>query len=153
MDKTAHIRVNNVTLRYGDFLIQQQLNFSVKRGEIFVIMGGSGCGKTTAMRSIVGLKEPAEGDILIGNDNLWAMHDDERNELKRRMGVLFQQGALWSGLTLAENIALPLQMYTTTPSDEIRDICALKLALVGLAGFELRDCQNASASQCFEFNR
>ena len=136
MDNTAHIRVNNVTLRYGDFLIQQQLNFSVRRGEIFVIMGGSGCGKTTAMRSIIGLKEPAEGDILIGNDNLWEMHDEERNELKRRMGVLFQQGALWSGLTLAENIALPLQMYTTTPPDEIRDICALKLALVGLAGFE-----------------
>ena len=65
MDTTAHIRVNDVTLRYGDFLIQQRLDFSIRRGEIFVIMGGSGCGKTTAMRSIIGLKEPAEGDILI----------------------------------------------------------------------------------------
>ncbi len=136
MDTTAHIRVNNVTLRYGDFLIQERLNFSVRRGEIFVIMGGSGCGKTTAMRSIIGLKEPAEGNVLIGDDNLWEMHQDERDRLKRRMGVLFQQGALWSGLTLSENIALPLQMYTAAAPDEIRDICALKLALVGLAGFE-----------------
>jgi phospholipid/cholesterol/gamma-HCH transport system ATP-binding protein len=136
MDTTAHIRVNDVTLRYGDFLIQQRLDFSIQRGEIFVIMGGSGCGKTTAMRSIIGLKEPAEGNILIDNDDLWHMAQDERDQLKRRMGVLFQQGALWSGLTLAENIALPLQMYTAAPADEVRDICALKLALVGLAGFE-----------------
>jgi len=130
------IEVKNLTLAYGDFLIQQNLNFNIKRGEVFVIMGGSGCGKTTVLRSIIGLKAPSKGSILIGDKSMWDVDEAERDALKRNMGVLFQQGALWSSMTLAENIALSLQMYTELEAGEIREVCSLKLALVGLAGFE-----------------
>ena len=130
------IEVKDLTLAYGDFLIQQNLNFNIKRGEVFVIMGGSGCGKTTVLRSIIGLKPPNKGSILIGGQSMWDADEAERDALKRNMGVLFQQGALWSSMTLAENIALSLQMYTELEAGEIREVCSLKLALVGLAGFE-----------------
>ena len=130
------IEVKDLTLAYGDFLIQQNLNFNIKRGEVFVIMGGSGCGKTTVLRSIIGLKAPSKGSILIGGKSMWDADEAERDALKRNMGVLFQQGALWSSMTLAENIALSLQMYTELEAGEIREVCSLKLALVGLAGFE-----------------
>ncbi len=135
-DNSAHIVIDDLTLAYGDFLIQQNLNFTIGRGEVFVIMGGSGCGKTTVLRSIIGLKEPDAGRILIDGRDLWSLGEDEQNTLKRNMGVLFQQGALWSSMTLAENIGLALKLYTDIPATDIADICALKLALVGLAGFE-----------------
>ena len=108
----THIEINDLTLAYDDFLIQQNLNFSIRRGEVFVVMGGSGCGKTTVLRSIIGLKSPSKGKILIDGNSIWDAEEDQRNELKRNMGVLFQQGALWSSMTLAENIALALEMYT-----------------------------------------
>ena len=133
---SAHITVENLKLAYGDFLIQENLNFTVNRGDVFVIMGGSGCGKTTVMRSLVGLKEPAVGRVLIDDRELWKLDQAERDEMKRNIGLLFQQGALWSSMTLSENIALPLRMYTDLQESDIREVCALKLALVGLAGFE-----------------
>jgi phospholipid/cholesterol/gamma-HCH transport system ATP-binding protein len=135
-DTDTHIEIADLTLAYGDFLIQQNLNFSIRRSEVFVVMGGSGCGKTTVLRSIIGLKSPDKGQIRIDGNSIWDVEDEKRNELKRNMGVLFQQGALWSSMTLAENIALALQMYTDIPDSDIREICSLKLALVGLAGFE-----------------
>ena len=135
-DTDTHIEITDLTLAYGDFLIQQNLNFSIRRSEVFVVMGGSGCGKTTVLRSIIGLKSPDKGQILIDGNSIWDVEDEKRNELKRNMGVLFQQGALWSSMTLAENIALALQMYTDIPDSDVREICSLKLALVGLAGFE-----------------
>ena len=135
-DTDTHIEIADLTLAYGDFLIQQNLNFSIRRSEVFVVMGGSGCGKTTVLRSIIGLKSPDKGQILIDGNSIWDVEDEKRNELKRNMGVLFQQGALWSSMTLAENIALALQMYTDIPDSDVREICSLKLALVGLAGFE-----------------
>lgn len=135
-DTDIHIEIADLTLAYGDFLIQQNLNFSIRRSEVFVVMGGSGCGKTTVLRSIIGLKSPDKGQIRIDGNSIWDVEDEKRNELKRNMGVLFQQGALWSSMTLAENIALALQMYTDIPDSDIREICSLKLALVGLAGFE-----------------
>jgi len=135
-DTDTHIEIADLTLAYGDFLIQQNLNFSIRRSEVFVVMGGSGCGKTTVLRSIIGLKSPNKGQIRIDGNSIWDVEDEKRNELKRNMGVLFQQGALWSSMTLAENIALALQMYTDIPDSDIREICSLKLALVGLAGFE-----------------
>ncbi len=135
-DTDTHIEIADLTLAYGDFLIQQNLNFSIRRSEVFVVMGGSGCGKTTVLRSIIGLKSPDKGQIRIDGNSIWDAEDEKRNELKRNMGVLFQQGALWSSMTLAENIALALQMYTDIPDSDIREICSLKLALVGLAGFE-----------------
>jgi phospholipid/cholesterol/gamma-HCH transport system ATP-binding protein len=132
----THIAVSGVTLAYGDFLIQQNLNFDIKRGEIFILMGGSGCGKTTVMRSIIGLKPPKTGTIEIDGQSLWTVSDQDREQLKRNMGVTFQQGALWSSMTLAENVALPLDMYTDLSEQDQLEVCSLKLALVGLAGFE-----------------
>lgn len=132
----AHITVSHLTMAYGDFVIQRDLNFSIRRGEVFVVMGGSGCGKTTLLRHMIGLKSPASGDVLYDGQSFWQCADDERQQAKRRFGVLFQGGALWSSMTLAENVALPLRLYTGQSEAQIRDIALYKLSLVGLAGFE-----------------
>jgi phospholipid/cholesterol/gamma-HCH transport system ATP-binding protein len=132
----AHITVSDLTMAYGSFVIQRDLTFTVRRGDIFIIMGGSGCGKSTLLRHLIGLKPPARGEVLIGGDNLWKAPPEEQERIKRRFGVLFQSGGLWSSMTLAENVALPLETYTDLSPSQIRDIVALKLALVGLAGFE-----------------
>lgn len=130
------VEVNNLTMAYESYVVVRDLNFTVKRGEIFVIMGGSGSGKSTLLKHLIGLKEPAEGEILFQNKNFWTMDEDDRNKLRQQMGVLYQSGALWSGMTLAENVALPLGEYTSLSQHEIDQIVALKLALVGLKGFE-----------------
>jgi len=135
-DSNAHIRVEDLDMRYGDFVIQRDLTFTINRGDIFVIMGGSGCGKSTLMRHLIGLKQPARGRVLFDGVSLWDAAEEEREELVRRMGVMYQSGALWSSLTLAENVALPLEEYTGLSPSEIRELVALKLSLVGLAGFE-----------------
>lgn len=132
----AHIVVEDLTLAYGDFLIQKDLNFEVRNSEIFVIMGGSGCGKSTLLKSMIGLKSPDKGDILYNGNSFWSMDDAEREIAKRQFGTLFQAGALWSSMTLAENIGLALNQYTDLGKQEIRDVAAYKLMLVGLAGFE-----------------
>lgn len=132
----AAIVVEDLTIAYGDFLIQRDLNFTVKRSEIFIIMGGSGCGKTTVMRSLSGLKEPSAGQVFLNGVSLWEAEPEQREILARRLGVVYQQGALWSSMTLAENISLPLGEYTDLSPRDIRDLASLKLALVGLAGFE-----------------
>lgn len=131
-----HITVSRLTMAYGDFLIQKDLDFSVRRGEVFIVMGGSGCGKTTLLKHLIGLKEPVSGDVLYGGRSFWTATDQEREQAKRQFGVLFQGGALWSSMTLAENVALPLRLYTSLTDAEVRDITAYKLSLVGLAGFE-----------------
>jgi len=136
IDSNAHITVRDLTMAYGDFVIQRDLNFVIPRGEVFVIMGGSGCGKTTLMRHMIGLKEPAKGEIYLGEENLWAADPATRERMMRRFGVLYQGGALWSSMTLVENIAVPLQEYTDLTDREIRKLASLKLSLVGLAGFE-----------------
>jgi phospholipid/cholesterol/gamma-HCH transport system ATP-binding protein len=132
----AHIEVAGVTLSYGDFLIQRDLNFSVRKNEVFVIMGGSGCGKSTLLKQMIGLRRPAKGDIEYEGVSFWNSPDEVQTQIKRSFGVTFQQGALWSSLTLAENVMLPLGEYTDLGPDEMREVAALKLALVGLAGFE-----------------
>jgi phospholipid/cholesterol/gamma-HCH transport system ATP-binding protein len=131
-----HIRVEDLTMAYGSFVLQSDLTFTINRSDIFIIMGGSGCGKSTLLRHLVGLKAPAKGRILYGQTDFWEADLDERDNLMRRMGILYQSGALWSSMTLAENISLPLQEYTRLRPSDIRDIVALKLSLVGLAGFE-----------------
>jgi len=136
IDSNAHITVRDLTMAYGDFVIQRNLNFIVPRGEVFVVMGGSGCGKTTLMRHMIGLKKPTTGEIYLGTENFWAAEPDTRERMMRRFGVLYQGGALWSSMTLVENIAVPLQEYTDLTESEIRELASLKLALVGLAGFE-----------------
>jgi phospholipid/cholesterol/gamma-HCH transport system ATP-binding protein len=130
------IRVRELTMAYGDFVIMRDLNFDIGKGDIFIIMGGSGSGKSTLLRHMIGLKEPARGEIFYGDKSFTAASQEERELILRGCGVLYQRGALWSSLTLAENVALPLEQYTPLPADEIRDVVALKLALVGLKGFE-----------------
>ncbi len=132
----THIAVENLTMAYGDFLIQRDLNFTVRRGEIFIIMGGSGCGKSTLLRHLIGLQRPTLGDVFYAGESFWKGSDADRDVMKRRFGVLFQSGALWSSMTLAENIGLPLRQYTRLSDTEIRDVAAYKLSLVGLTGFE-----------------
>lgn len=131
-----HIRVEDLTMAYGDFLIQEHLNFTVNRGEVFVIIGGSGCGKSTLLKIMIGLKTPRQGDVYYDGEPFWARPEHERELMKRRFGTLFQSGALWSSMTLAENISLPLKQYTELTDAEMRDVAAYKLMLVGLAGFE-----------------
>ncbi len=132
----APIEVRELTMAYGSFVIQRDLTFTVRRGEIFIIMGGSGCGKSTLLRHLIGLMPPAKGDVFIDGENFWTAAAADQERLKRRFGVLFQSGGLWSSMTLAGNVALPLQEYTNLHPDQIREVVSLKLALVGLAGFE-----------------
>lgn len=130
------IEVRDLTVGYGDFVVQRGLDFVVNQGDIFVVMGGNGCGKTTLMRALVGLQRPLQGSVRYGGEDFWAAPEEDLRRLKRRLGVLFQVGALWSSLTLAENVALPLSEYTDLPPPRIDEIVSFKLALVGLAGFE-----------------
>jgi phospholipid/cholesterol/gamma-HCH transport system ATP-binding protein len=130
------ISVRGLTMAYGDFVLQRDLSFDVAVGDIFVIMGGSGCGKSTLLRYLVGLKEPAVGEIFYGRESFSGASPDRRRQMIRQIGVLYQSGALWSSMTLAENIAVPLREFTDLGWSEILEVAALKLALVGLAGFE-----------------
>lgn len=130
------IEVEGLTLAYGDVVIQQDLNFAIQRGDIFIIMGGSGCGKSTLLRHLIGLQCPAAGRVLYAGRSFWDLDEHERKELMSRIGVLYQGGALWTAMTLAENVALPLQQYTRLSSAEIDELVAYKLSLVGLKGFE-----------------
>jgi len=130
------IRVESLTMAYGSFVIQRDLTFTVQRGEVFIIMGGSGSGKSTLLNHMVGLKAPARGDVLYDGVSFWHSSDEEQERQRRRLGVSFQGGALWSSMTLAENVSLPLQTFTDLSPRQIREIVSFKLALVGLAGFE-----------------
>jgi phospholipid/cholesterol/gamma-HCH transport system ATP-binding protein len=132
----AHITVKDLTMAYGSFVLMRDLNFAINHGDVFIIMGGSGCGKSTLLRHLVGLNEPARGEIFYAGENFTAADASKRQEVVRRMGVLFQSGALWSSMTLAENVGLPLGEYTDLTPREIRSVASLKLALVGLKGFE-----------------
>jgi phospholipid/cholesterol/gamma-HCH transport system ATP-binding protein len=134
--REAHIVVRDMVMAYGSYVLMKDLNFTIRRGDIFVIMGGSGCGKSTLMRQMVGLKQPARGEVLYGGVSFWDASPEAREQLMRRFGVLYQQGALWSSMTLLENVELPLSEYTDLSPAEIRAVASLKLALVGLAGFE-----------------
>jgi phospholipid/cholesterol/gamma-HCH transport system ATP-binding protein len=133
---TPHIEVHDLTMAYDDFLIQRDLNFPIHRGDIFIIMGGSGCGKSTLLRHMVGLKSPAKGEVRYNGASFWDGSEHERARQMQKIGILYQSGALWSSMTLAENVAIPLETYTGLTQKEIREVVALKMALVGLAGFE-----------------
>jgi len=130
------ITVADLTMAYGGFVIQKDLSFTIAPAEIFVVMGGSGSGKSTLLNHMVGLLTPAGGDVLYDGESFWHAPDDDRDRLRRRLGVAYQAGALWSSMTLAENVALPLETFTELSPRQIREIVSLKLALVGLAGFE-----------------
>ena len=132
------ITVSDLTMAYGGSLVMQDLNFTVNERDIFIIMGGSGSGKSTLLRHLLGLHQPARGTIHYQGSNagFWEMATPERERLLQRFGVLYQSGALWSSMTLAENVALPLQEYAALEAEEISALSSLKLALVGLSGFE-----------------
>jgi len=130
------IAVRNLDLTYGDYIVMQNLNFSVLKGNIFIVMGGSGCGKSTLLKVLIGLKEPEKGEVLYDGRDFWDADVAEQEAMMRRFGVLYQGGALWSSLTLGENVALPLQLYSNLSSVQIREVVALKLSLVGLEGYE-----------------
>ncbi len=134
--KEPHITVQDLTMAYGDFVIQHDLNFTINRGDVFIVMGGSGCGKSTILRGLIGLKEPAKGKVLYEGTSFWDTDLGERELMMRRFGVSYQGGALWSSMTLAENASLPLQEYTDLNPAQIREVVSFKLSLVGLAGFE-----------------
>ncbi len=132
-------------MAYGSFVVQRDLTFTVNREDIFIIMGGSGCGKSTLMRHMVGLKAPAKGQVFYEDISFWETAPEQRDQIMRNIGILYQSGALWSSMTLAENIALPLGEYTDLSPRQIREIAALKLSLVGLAGLKITTHRKSAA--------
>ncbi|MFH2137317.1 MAG: ATP-binding cassette domain-containing protein [Candidatus Omnitrophota bacterium] len=134
MDSTVLpvIEVQDLDLGYNDTPVMHNLSFSVNKGDIFIIMGGSGCGKSTVLKSLIGLKEPDKGKVLYSGKSFWDEDELGQKNIMRRFGVLYQSGALWSSLTVGENVALPLQLYTKLSLQQIQEIVSLKLSLVGM---------------------
>jgi phospholipid/cholesterol/gamma-HCH transport system ATP-binding protein len=136
MEPPPAIEVTGLECNYEEQTILRGVSFRVRPAEIFFVIGASGCGKTTLLRNMVGLVTPARGEIHFNGQPFTTADSRSRRELLRTFGMLFQSGALWTSLTLRENIALPLEEYTRLPKDEIHRIAAFKLAQVGLSGFE-----------------
>jgi phospholipid/cholesterol/gamma-HCH transport system ATP-binding protein len=133
---TPVVEVRDLVMSYGSYVVMRDINFTVEKGQVMVIMGGSGCGKSTLLKYLIGLKNVTQGDVLYNGRSFAQASQEEREQVQRTFGVLYQAGALWSSRTLAENIALPLEEYTKLSAAEIRDLASLKLSLVGLKGFE-----------------
>jgi len=138
MDSTTQpvIEVRDLDLGYNDYVVMRNLSFSVNKGDIFIVMGVNGCGKSTLLKSLIGLKTPTKGKVLYYGKSFWDEDEAGQQNIMRRFGVLYQGGALWSSLTVGENIALPLQLYTKLSGQQIQEVVALKLSLVGLEGYE-----------------
>jgi len=130
------ISVRNLTVGYGDEPIIKGISFEVLPGEIFAIMGRSGCGKTTLFKAIIGLLESEEGEVIIDGEKVLPVTYNAAQGVLRKIGVLFQSSALFSSMTLAENVAFPIQQYTSLPENTIGRLVELKLSEVGLAGHE-----------------
>jgi phospholipid/cholesterol/gamma-HCH transport system ATP-binding protein len=130
------VDVKNVTCAYGEDVVLREVSFQVFKGEIFVILGGSGCGKSTILKHIIGLQRPVEGDIIVKGKSIVNAGAAERLEIQKGFGVLYQSGALFGSMTLAENVALPLLEYTDMPRDAVKLMVRLKLKMVRLTGFE-----------------
>lgn len=136
MIKAPTIEVKDLTLGYGDNIILKDISFEVNKHDVFIIMGGSGSGKSTILRALTGLLEPKHGKIFLDGKDFSSSSLKERSKLMHKFGVLYQSGALFSSMTLAENVALPMQYYTSYSKREIAEIVSLKLSLVGLGGYE-----------------
>lgn len=130
------IEAEAIDCGYGAEPLLKNLSFTVRRGEIFFIIGGSGCGKSTLLRHLVGLNRPTAGDVRFFGESFMRAEAERRRDLLKRFGVLYQGGALWSSLTLLENVCLPLEEYTTLNRRERSELAAFKLSQVGLAGYE-----------------
>src|SRR5271154_2762251 len=132
----AAISVRNLRVKYGEREILHGINFEVPSGETMVILGGSGSGKSTLLRTLVGLEKPSSGEIWIQGKDFASIPDKERDELRKKMGMSFQGGALFGSMTVGENVALPLQEHTQLDDSTIEIMVRLKLDQVGLSGFE-----------------
>ena len=135
MEQDTIISVRGLTAAYGDEVILKDISFEVKRGEVFVILGGSGSGKSTLLKHLIGLFPLVSGEVLIEGDNLATAADAQRQKILRRFGVAYQSGALFGSMTLKENISLPLEEFTRLPVEARNVISWMKLKLVGLEGF------------------
>lgn len=136
MSKNAVIEAKNLTIGYDNFDLIKNADYVVNKGDIFIIMGGSGCGKSSMLRVLTGLLKPKKGNVLINNVDIWSAPTEEVQKIKEKSGILYQSGALFSSMTLAENIALPLEQYSDYSPQTIKELASLKLALVGLKGFD-----------------
>ncbi len=130
------ITVKNLRVAYGDFVLFDNINFSVNEKDIFIIMGASGCGKSSMLRVLTGLVTPVKGEVLIDGKDFSAADEALKNEIMKKCGVMYQSGALFSSMTLKENVAMPLELYSSYTAAEISELASYKLALVGLGGFD-----------------
>ncbi len=135
MQRAWDIQLTNLRLGYGEHVVLDGVTATLPGARISVILGGSGCGKSTLLRHIIGLSKPMAGTITVGGNNIFSLSNPDFRRLRRRMGVLFQDGALLGSLTLAENVGLPLRENTSLKNADIRDLVLYKLSLVGLADF------------------
>jgi phospholipid/cholesterol/gamma-HCH transport system ATP-binding protein len=135
-EKEVHIGVKDLTMAYGDNVIQRDLTFDIHWGDVFVIMGGSGCGKSTLLKHMIGLYNPSKGNIFYSGESFLDADAERQNAMRQSWGVTYQGGALFSSMTVGENVAIPLQQYTPLSESEIAEMVRFKLALVGLDGFE-----------------
>lgn len=132
----AAIVAKDLTIAYDQHVIMHDVSFEINESDIFIIMGGSGCGKSTLLSVLTGLKSPNKGSIIFDGIDFWPGSPEKRVQAMRRAGILYQSGALWTSMTLAENIALPMKLYTKHSEYEIQKLVSYKLDLVGLTGFE-----------------
>lgn len=126
------ISIRNLAIGYDNTIVQHNINFDVKKGSIFAVMGGSGCGKSTLLKSMIGLLPPITGHYTIKGEDYWEASKQRKTEIAHKFGILFQSGALWSSMTVGENVALPLQLFTSLPSLIIERLVRLKLGLVNM---------------------
>lgn len=129
------IKTENLEIAYGNNILMKNVNFEVKEADVFIVMGGSGCGKSSLLKILTGLKKPSKGKVYIDGKNFYAEDELKQKNIMQKCGVLYQSGALFSSMTLAENVALPLQQYSDYSAETINDLVELKLALVGLKGY------------------
>lgn len=136
------VQAVDLTIAHGEQIVQQGISFSIAKAEIFVILGPSGSGKSSLLRDLIGLQRPQKGQVLIEGQDLYDGDEATLRALRQRFGVLFQAGALWSAMTVGENLMLPLRLFTTLPHKAREEMARLKLALVGLDGaFDLMPSQ------------
>lgn len=130
------ITVKDLRVAYGDFVLFDDINFAVNEKDIFIIMGASGCGKSSMLRVLTGLVTPVKGEVLIDGREFSGASQTVKNDIMKKCGILYQSGALFSSMTLKENVSMPLELYTNYSADEISELASYKLALTGLSGFE-----------------
>lgn len=135
MNNITEIKVENLKLSYSNNILMSKVSFEILRGDIFIIMGASGSGKSTLLKSLIGLKQPSMGKVLIQGKDFYNSNNENRKKILQNCGILYQNGALFSTMTIAENVAFPLQQFTSYSKSTIDKLVELKLSLVGLRGY------------------